>query len=236
MEAPQTDLVPGGGDAGGGALLPYSPSAAFAVVEQMAFGRTLHEISEMPGMPPVDSFLFWLSQTPDLQLAVEKARQMSAYVMEDEALSLTRRAVSDPGDTSALRALELHVKQLQWSSIKRNPQVYSEKSAVSVTVPIQINTSLDLGQDSARKGTTEFPNIYAMRAENVIEVDPSELVPVEPAPAKGRKRTLTPPPPPTETEKRQQLVKDTARQAARRQKAAVARTVKAAAAQREGQP
>jgi hypothetical protein len=178
---------------------------------------------------------------PELGMAVSRAREISAFVMEDEALDLTRAAVAEGGAPSAtaLRALELLTKQLQWSATKRNPQVYSEKSAVQVTVPIQINTSLDMGHQDKRQGTAQFPNIYALQADNVVEVDHAELAeepPPEPGPKKGRppKRALTPrEAQDAETRERQQAVKDLARREVRvRQR--VQREARAAAAkQRE---
>src|SRR5690606_40975882 len=51
-----------------------------------------------------------------------------------------------------------------------NPQVFSDKAQVNVTVPIQINTTLDMG-DTGAQGTAQFPNIYEMRATVGVEVD-----------------------------------------------------------------
>jgi hypothetical protein len=219
-------------------LLPavYDETAAFRVVEQIAFGRSMHEIARLPGMPKPEDFVHWLMLHPELGLAVSRAREVSAFVMEDEALDLTRAAVQEGGAPSAtaLRALELLTKQLQWSAVKRNPQVYSEKSAVQVTVPIQINTSLDMGHQDKRQGTAQFPNIYALKAENIVEVEHSDMAPEpEPPAPKGRKRVLTPAEAQdAETAARQREVRELAKRATRvdrRQKDAAR---KAAAIQR----
>ena len=69
------------------------------------------------------------------------------------------------------RKLESYVGQLRWSAAKRNPQVFSERSNVNVTVPIQINTSLPMGGEGIGGGTTDFPNIYELKADVVREVD-----------------------------------------------------------------
>ena len=59
------------------------------------------------------------------------------------------------------------MSQLRWSAGKLDPQRFSEKSAVSFVVPIQIVTSLDLGQAGVDK-TTEA-NVYEIKAEVVVE-------------------------------------------------------------------
>jgi hypothetical protein len=37
------------------------------------------------------------------------------------------------------------MNHLRWVAARRNPQLFSEKAAIKLTVPIQINTNLDLG-------------------------------------------------------------------------------------------
>lgn len=69
-----------------------------------------------------------------------------------------------------MRATEALASQLRWSAEKRNPQVYAKQQAVNLSVPIQINTSLDMGGSSGT-GTAEFPNIYAIEAQTVQYVD-----------------------------------------------------------------
>lgn len=130
-----------------------------AVIEAIAQGKSLEEAGVSP------AFLLRVGNVPGLSVALKVARELSSYALEEEALGRLRAAVTAGTMTNTqLRALDLLVTQLRWSSIKRNPNVFSEKAAVNVTVPIQINTSLDLGAGEVGSGTKEFPNIYEATA------------------------------------------------------------------------
>lgn len=157
---------------------PMIPKIAYAYCEQIAFGQTFTEIERLPGMPPAKVFMVWMMKNPQLLRAYMVAREMSGYMMEDEALQLARDLVEDPQNNQHIRAVEVLINQLKWTAGKRNPQVFSDKSTVNVTVPIQINTSLDMGGDQSQ-GTPQFPNIYEMRAQVGVEVDTpgGEVVP-----------------------------------------------------------
>ena len=147
------------------------PEAVFSFCEQVAFGRDLSDIANDPGMPTVAQFLSLVMREPQVGMLYDKARAMSAYAQEDEALTRLKNSLADTKMTQVdVRKLEAYVGQLRWSASKRNPQVFSERSNVNVTVPIQINTSLPMGGDNLAGGTTEHPNIYELKADVVREV------------------------------------------------------------------
>jgi len=140
-----------------------------AVLEAIVQGKTLEEAGVN------SAFLLRVAQSHDLAVTYAKAREMSSYALEEEALGRLRAAATGGKlEHGALRAIDLLAQQLRWSAIKRNPNVYSEKAAVNVTVPIQINTSLDLG-DGATSGTKEFPNIYEATVVVEREVPRADL-------------------------------------------------------------
>lgn len=148
-----------------------------AVLEAVVQGKTLEEAGVNA------AFLLRVAASPDLSVVYAKAREMSSYALEEEALGRLRAAVASGNPSStALRAIDLLAQQLRWSAIKRNPNVYSEKAAVNVTVPIAIHTSLDLGAGIG-SGTKEFPNIYEAKVEVAREVPLADLDPERPASA-----------------------------------------------------
>lgn len=153
---------------------PLHQDFALAYCEGIAFGRTLGAIETDPGMPPKDLFLLWVMKHPEITLAFTRARELSAYSLEDDALHLLRSRLEKPGTATELRAADLLVQQIRWSAGKRNPQVFSEKAAVNVSVPIQINTSLDMGGGGLATSTKEFPNIYELKADLVQEIERPE--------------------------------------------------------------
>jgi hypothetical protein len=166
---------------------PIDQNAAFAVVEKVAFGFTLDEIERDPAYPPKQLFLLWAMKLPALAQAFSRAREISAYALEDEAITLLRAQMKAPGDQLKLKATGQFTDFVRWSAEKRNPAVYGRSTAVSLVVPIQINTSLDLGDGRASPsaGTAEFPNIYELKAETIVEVP----TPMEPETA-SHARTL----------------------------------------------
>lgn len=156
---------------------PVDHEIGLQVLERLAVGRSLAEIAEVPGMPSKETFLVWVMQSPALAQAYAKAREVSSYAMEDEALTLLRRMKENEVMTAPkAKALDLLVQQLRWSAEKRNPLTYSRQNNVNLQIPVQINTNLDLGDHKAGGGTSEFPNIYELTAETVV---PAEEVEVE---------------------------------------------------------
>ena len=165
--ASEVALVPREGPS---ALVPVDYQRVYDVCEAVAFGADLDECCQRPGFPARETFIGWLMRDPQVALVYQRAREVSAYALEDEALALARQRVRAPKSSLDLRAAEVLIQQIRWAAAKRNPQVFSEKSAVNVTVPIQINTSLDLGRGAA-EGTAEFPNIFELKAEVAREIE-----------------------------------------------------------------
>lgn len=151
---------------------PMDRKVAFSVIEKVAFGLTLRDIEKLEDMPPYTLFLKWLMINPGIARAYTVAREISGYSFEDEILHLARELVKAPGSAANIKATEVLINQLKWAAGKRNPNVFSEKAEVNITVPIQINTSLDMGPVQGG-GTREFPNIYEMKAETIQEVEVS---------------------------------------------------------------
>lgn len=156
---------------------PLSQDAAFQVVEMVAWGHDLRAACAELGTTTAH-FLTALARSPTLQQVFTAARTISGYALEDEALALARVQYQNPGTKEKLTAARLLVDQLRWSAAKRNPQVFSERAEVKITVPISIKTTLDLSGDGAQLdapgGAGGVPNIYELHAETIegVDVDP----------------------------------------------------------------
>lgn len=156
----------------------FDITAARRALEAVALGKSLLEIEQDPSLPPAKVFMQWVMLYPDMARHYSIARELSGFMLEEEALYLARYIRLNPAKTALeQKAIELLVNQLRWSAGKRNPGVFSDKAALNVTVPIQINTSLDLGSEQ-KSGTKEFPNIYDMTA-NLDQAVPIEEVPID---------------------------------------------------------
>lgn len=151
---------------------PVDEEIGLQVVERLAVGRSLEEIASVPGMPSKEVFLIWLAMSPLLAQAFKRAQEVSAFAMEDEVLYILRKQQREPTAVTqnSLRANQQLAEHLRWAVEKRNPAVYAKQAHVNTTVPIQINTTLDLGGNTGT-GTAEFPNIYALKAAKVEVVD-----------------------------------------------------------------
>jgi len=155
-------------------LTTYQPEVALAIVERIAEGETLSAIcAPGSGLPARSTFRRWVVRYPELSRAYSAARELSAHSLEEEALD-TARQLKDPAGRKKLtptevRALDVAMNQLRWSAARRNPRVYSERGAIQVTVPIQINTNLDLG------GGPSVQDVYELRANVSIPQEPEQI-------------------------------------------------------------
>ena len=147
----------------------YRPELALAICERIAGGETLSSICKLDGMPSAVSFRRWALARKDLFEALAAARSLKADALFDEALDLARELVIAPGTAQKVRAYDVAMSQLRWSAGKLDPQRFSERSAVSFVVPIQILTTLDLGQEGAK--SRDESNIYEIKAEVVVPVE-----------------------------------------------------------------
>ena len=147
----------------------YRPELAMAIIERIAAGETIRSICASDGMPSAVSFRRWALARKELSEALAAARQLKADALFDEALDLARELVIDPGTAQKVRAYDVAMSQLRWSAGKLDPQRFSDRSSVSFVVPIQIVTTLDLGQEGA--GKTDDANVYEIKAEVVVPVE-----------------------------------------------------------------
>lgn len=155
---------------GGRYVTAYSPELALKICERIAEGETLGKVCEGKGMPHRTTFRRWLLNEPLAMKAYEIAREVQAHSLFEEALDLARDIRENPGSTQKVRAFDISMNHLRWAAGKLNPRIYSEKASVQFTVPIQIITSIDLGQGGK---TGAGPNaVYEVEAKIVEEGEP----------------------------------------------------------------
>lgn len=158
------------------------------MIERVAVGRTLDQIAEVPGMPSKEEFLIWLALSPALAQAFKAAQEISAYALEDEVLRILRNLREEAPTQARIRSTEMLAQHLRWTVEKRNPKVYAKQATVQTTVPIQINTNLEMGEATGG-GTKEFPNIYELKAVHTEVVPiPEDKVRSKDTPEKAAKK------------------------------------------------
>lgn len=143
----------------------YDPALALAICEEIASGKSLKKICEVQGMPTRQTVYKWLSVYPKFFDAYERAREISAQSIEDEALDMARVLV-DQNDFSGtkVQAYNIAMQQLRWSAGHRDPNRYGSHTNQSSTVPIQITTTLNLGQDGV-KAVDNQSSVYSVSVE-----------------------------------------------------------------------
>lgn len=171
---------------------------ATRILEFIAGGDTLLDASKRPGMPTRDTFYKWMMLYPDLKLAYDAARELSALSLEEEALQMAR-VLKEPNDFTGtkVRAYEVAMAQFRWSAERRDPARFAGGQKAAIMVPIQINTTLDLGQQggaatAAAKTTYDFA-ASVRRGEDgtpiAIDVEEAEVLG---GPPSGDVELLTP--------------------------------------------
>lgn len=135
-------------DSGHRVLSRFDFDKALQVCERIAAGdMSLKDITSLEGMPSRATFQRWTMLYPEVKKAYIAAREQSAHAMEDKALDMARRLETQKDFTGTqVRAYEVAMGQYRWSAVRRNPADFAEKTQTSVVVPVQINTTLDLGQ------------------------------------------------------------------------------------------
>ena len=169
-------------------LTKYDPALALQVVEKIAEGELLKDICTLDNkMPAKSTFMKWVAREPDLRKAYMAARELSALSMEEEALTTSRELALSPGTAQRVRAAEVMINQLRWSASRRDPKTYGDKAQGALIVPIQINTSLNLGEDG-KQNDGEMPDIYTIDITPIPEPEEKSLI----QKSTTRKTVLTP--------------------------------------------
>ncbi len=148
----------------------FRPELVVEIVERVAEGETLSSICADDGMPTPSTFRRWVLARDEVREAFFLARELKADSLFDEALDLARAIKRSPGTSQNVRAYDVAMSHLRWAAGKLNPQRYSDRSQISLTVPIQINTTLDLGQGSTVQ-VTEHGSVYDLTAQVVEEAE-----------------------------------------------------------------
>lgn len=168
----------------------YHADMALQVCELIAQGHTLKAITDEKDetgkrrFVSYASFQRWVINYPELRKAYLAARELSAFAFEDKALELANLLASGTVlEASKVRAFDVAMNQLRWSASKRNPREYGERGALNVTVPIQINTGLDLGQGGVPVTVEE--NAYSVQA--IVKKPTVELLDGDQPPLVGTK-------------------------------------------------
>lgn len=142
----------------------YNPQIALDIVERIADGELLSKITAKDAEPLTvtkQTFLRWVATVPELSTAYSAAMQISAHAFEEKAIDYAERTAKLPGSPQNVSAASLLISQYRWSAARRNPTRYSDKGNTQIVVPVNINTTLNMG-DQRQTVDVEVPNIYTI--------------------------------------------------------------------------
>lgn len=148
----------------------YQHDIAVALLDYVAMGKTIKQIAEMENMPTRQTIHRWLTLYKEFASAYWAAKELSASVLEDEALAIAHK-LCDANEFTGTRiqALKEAMVQFRWSAARRDPKRYGGNAPVTaVTVPIQINTNLDLNSEADVDGYS-----FTARLATPIDTDDS---------------------------------------------------------------
>lgn len=153
-------------------VIGYESGVALKVLERMAEGETLASVCREDGMPSRVTVWRWVQLHPEFARAFDAARTLSAMAFEEKALGLAIKLKDKAADLTGtmVRAYEVAMGQFRWSAARRDPGKYAQQNTVNLSVPIQINTTLDLGTAPGSRNTKEYPDIYRIEAKVAPEV------------------------------------------------------------------
>lgn len=149
---------------GSRSVTAYDPGLALLVCEKVAEGEKLKTVLKLDGLPCRSTWYRWCMMHPDLKIMYDVARQISAEGMEENLLEVAEDLLS-AGGKLGLTAIQLdRIKvaftQLRWSASRRDPAKFAERPQVQTVIPVQINTTLNMGQPGAVSAAGG--NIYTM--------------------------------------------------------------------------
>lgn len=150
---------------GGRFYTKYDPNIALDIVERIADGELLSKITAKDAVPLTvtkQTFLRWVATVPELQTAYAAAVQISAHAFEEKAIDKAERTANTPGSPQNVSAASLLISQYRWSAARRNPTKYSDKGNTQIVVPVNISTTLDMG-NKRQSIDVEVPDIYTIR-------------------------------------------------------------------------
>jgi hypothetical protein len=163
-------------------MTPLQMEKSLTVLGLVVEGKGWAAIKEETGTS-WSVFSRWMVKYPDLGRSYQEARALSGTTFEDKALALADKLVA-PNDFTGtgVRALEVAMNQYRWSATKRDPRSYAEATAsTGAQTPIQINTTLNLGQPGAEqiKVTQNIFDFAADIARNAQSAPPEADLVVE---------------------------------------------------------
>jgi hypothetical protein len=135
----------------GNALSKEKLAVVLAICERVASGERITDVlgkGRPTGWPSWQAFGKWQAEYPAIRDAYRTARELSAQTLEDKALKVAEGLIAEGAEYTGVfvQGAGKAMEQFRWSAERRDPGGFGTKATAQTIVPIQINTTLDLGQ------------------------------------------------------------------------------------------
>jgi hypothetical protein len=148
---PQGNARPPGLGQKGTVLSKDRLDRVLAICDRVANGAKITELlgpNRPEGWPTWKTFAGWQAEFPAVRDMYRTARELSAQALEDKALGIAEGLVQTGAEYTGVfvQGAGKAMEQFRWSAERRSPGDFGTKATQQTVVPIQINTTLDLGQ------------------------------------------------------------------------------------------
>lgn len=154
----------------------YTTEVMKEVIRRVASGDTLRAVCSEEGMPREETFRKWVSTNPELQKMWLQAKEFRSHSMFDRCLDIAAKLEKDYKTLTApeVAALKTAIETYKHGAARLNPRDYGERVPANPVVPIQIVTTLNLGQEgpAQKLGGEEIWHLKA--PTKIIDVKPVE--------------------------------------------------------------
>lgn len=176
----------------------FNPDIAIEICRRVMDGESIVKILKEPGMPVRSTWYNWLLLYPDVLKMYDAAREMSALSLEEEMGDIKDKLLDEQTLVPKAMLDRYHeaLVHLRWLAGKRDPRRFGEQKSPTLVVPIQINTSLDMGDGRGTSiPTITTENVYTLEAQPVPATLPPEPDDEPPALLPPKPQRLFPDPP-----------------------------------------
>lgn len=156
----------------------YNPTIALEIIERIAEGELLKNITSAKAEEKTVSkhtFMQWVATVPELRRAYDAAMQMSAHAFEEKAIDTAEGLVKNGAGKDKIAAANTLISQYRWSATRRNPTKYSDKGDTKIVVPINIQTTLDMGGNGSAQAEDNSVYDLSLEAKDVVDGEFREL-------------------------------------------------------------
>lgn len=158
----------------------WTPEIQELILDEVAAGATLHQVSRMPGMPSYASIWKWSRERDDFRNALIAVRATRALRLEDQALELAERA--EDLDPKTIPGARLKFDILRWGTEVNDPEVFGKRTTVQGSVGHQITFIMQTGVPAPEKAAIELTSdglIATKPIEAAVDAEVQPELPLE---------------------------------------------------------